>query len=95
MLAHKMMTVDSSSACSARLPEDAPAGRAPGLSTSAGMDKDFVISAANILQTLICLSNLMGAQADDAGKVRVYANLAEEKLRALGKLMRPLLWNPI
>jgi hypothetical protein len=43
------------------------------------MDKDFVISAANILQTLLCLSNLTRAEAADPGKVRVYANLAEEK----------------
>jgi hypothetical protein len=24
----------------------------------------------------------------------VYTNLSEEKLQALGELMRPLLWNP-
>jgi len=58
------------------------------------MDKDFVISAANILQALLCLSNLTRAQAGDPGKVREYANLAEEKLQALGELMRPMLWNP-
>jgi hypothetical protein len=58
------------------------------------MDKDFVISVANILQALICLSNLTRAEADDSCKVRVYANLAEEKLQALGVLMRPMLWNP-
>jgi hypothetical protein len=60
----------------------------------AGPDKAFVISAANILQTLVCLSNLIRAAADDPGKVRVYASLADQKLQALGELMRPLLWNP-
>ena len=78
-LVDKMMKVDfASSACSA----------------SAGTDKAFVISAANILQTLVCLSNLIRAAADDSGKVRVYAKLAEEKLQVLGELMRPMLWNP-
>jgi site-specific recombinase len=61
---------------------------------SAGPDKAFIISAANILQALVCLSDLIRATADDADKVRVYAKLAEEKLQALGELMRPLLWNP-
>ena len=59
-------------------------GRASGLSASAGMDKDFVISAANTLQALICLSNLMSAEADDPAKVRVYAHLVEQRLQALG-----------
>jgi hypothetical protein len=36
----------------------------------------------------------MHANADDAGKVRLYAHLAEEKLQALGEVMRPMLWNP-
>jgi hypothetical protein len=36
----------------------------------------------------------MRADADDSGKVRVYAKLAEEKLQVLGELMRPMLWNP-
>ena len=90
-----MMRVNvASSACSAQPPEDAPAGRASGSSASAGMDKDFIISAANILQALLCLSSLMRAEADNPGKVRVCANLAEEKLLALGELMRPMLWNP-
>jgi hypothetical protein len=62
--------------------------------SSADTDKAFVISAANILQALVCLSNLIRAAADDSGKVREYANLAEEKLQTLGELMRPLLWNP-
>jgi len=84
----------ASSAGSAQPPEDVPVGRGSGSSASADMDKDFVIRAANILQTLLCLSNLTRAEADDPGKVRVYANLVEEKLQALGTLMRPMLWNP-
>jgi hypothetical protein len=35
----------------------------------------------------------MRAEADNPGKVRVCANLDEEKLLALGELMRPMLWN--
>jgi hypothetical protein len=90
-----MMRVDSvSSACFAQPLEDTLVGVGSGASTSAGLDKAFVISAANILQALVCLSNLIRAEADDSGKVRVYANLAEEKLQALGELMRPMLWNP-
>ena len=86
------MRVDSvSSACSAQFPEDTLVGS--GASASAGLDKAFVISAANILQGLIGLSHLMRANADDASKVRLYANLAEEKVQALGGLMRPMLWN--
>ena len=73
--------------------EKAHVGRASRFSASAGMNKDFVISAANILQALVCLNNLTRAKAGDPGKVGEYANLAEEKLKALGELMRPLLWN--
>jgi hypothetical protein len=56
------------------------------------MDKAFVISAANILQALLCLSNLTRAEAEDPSKVRAYASLTDEKLQALGELMRPMLW---
>jgi len=92
-LGHEMKRVDfASSACSAQFRLDAPAGCASGSSASAGLDKDFVISAGNILQALLCLSHLTRTKADDPGKVRVYANLAEEKLQALGELMRPMLW---
>jgi hypothetical protein len=38
--------------------------------------------------------HLIREDADDADKVRMYAKLGEEKLRALRDLMRPLLWNP-
>jgi hypothetical protein len=90
-----MMRVDfASSACSAQPPEETPLGHASESAASAVIYKAFVINAANILQALACLSNLMLADADDSGKVRVYANLAEEKLQALGELMRPMLWSP-
>jgi hypothetical protein len=94
-LGHKIMRVDfASSAGSIKPSEDALGGQGSGSSASAGLDKAFVISAANILQALVCLSNLIRAAADDSGKVREYANLAEEKVQALGELMRPMLWNP-
>ena len=92
---NKMMRVDSvSSAGSAQPPEDTLAGSGSGPSASAGLDKAFVISAANILQGLISMLHLIREDADDADKVRMYAKLGEEKLRALRDLMRPLLWNP-
>jgi hypothetical protein len=90
-----MTSIDfASSACSAHPPEDAPSRHASESLASTGMDKDFVISAANILQALLCLSNLMSAEADDPAKVRVYAHLVEQRLQALGKLVCPMLWSP-
>jgi hypothetical protein len=56
------------------------------------MDREFVISAANNLQALLCLSNLMSAKADDPDKVRGYACLVEQRVQALGKLICPMLW---
>jgi hypothetical protein len=94
-LGHRIMRVDfASSAGSIHPSEDALVGYVSGSSAS-GLDKTFVIGAANILQCLICLSNLIRAEADDSDKVRVYANLAEEKVQALIELMRAMLWNPL
>jgi hypothetical protein len=93
-LGHETKRVLAFSTGSAVSRQDTPVGRASVSSASAAMDKDFIISAADILQVLLCLSNLMRAEADNPGKVRVCANLAEEKLLALGELMRPMLWNP-
>jgi len=88
-----MMLVDlASSTCSAQVPEDAFLRHALESSTSEDLDMAFVIRAANILQTLACLTHLIRAKADDP--VREYATRAEEKLQALGELMRPLLWRP-
>jgi hypothetical protein len=56
------------------------------------MDKDFVIGAANRLQALVFLSNLIQVNADDPAKVRAYAHLVEQELAVLGKLVCPLLW---
>jgi hypothetical protein len=92
-LANQMMrVVPTSSASSA--PEDAPVWDASGALASVGIDKKFVISAGNILQTLLCLSNLTRAEANNSVKVREYADLTDEKLLALGELMRPMRWNP-
>jgi hypothetical protein len=89
-----MKKVDfASSVCSVSSPEGKPVWDASGSLASAGIDKNFVISAANILQALLCLSNLTNTEAEDASKVRTYAKLADEKLQALDKLMRPMLWN--
>lgn len=89
------MKVDfASSACSIASPEDTPVWDASGSLVSAGIDKSFVIGAANILQALLCLSHLTKVEANDSDKVRVYANLATERLQALSELMRPMLWNP-
>ncbi len=93
-MAHKISIVDfaSSADSSAYSTEDAPVGLASGFTVSAGMDKDFVLSAANSLQALLCLSHLMTAQADDPAKVRRYAHLVEQRLREMGKLICPMLW---
>jgi hypothetical protein len=90
-LEHKLFAVDFAS--SAHRSADAPVERASGSSASTGMDKNFVISAANNLQALLCLSNLTSAGADDPTKVRVYANFIEQRVQALGKLVCPMLWN--
>jgi hypothetical protein len=94
-LGHKIIRPEILSAvCSALPTEHSPVGHASESSLSTNLDKTFVIDAANILQALICLSDLMNADAEDPGKVRVYANLAKENLMALGELMRPMLWKP-
>jgi hypothetical protein len=84
-----------SPACSARSLEDTTVSHESGSSASAGIDKVFVIRAANILQALVCLNSLMRANAHDSGKVREHANLAEQKLQALGELMGPMLWSDL
>ena len=92
---HKLMRVDfASSAGSTQPSEDATGGYRLETSASASLDRAFIISATDTLQVLVCLSSLMRACADDSGKVRVYAKLAEEKLQVLGELMRLMLWNP-
>ena len=88
-----MMIVDLASVCSAPLSEDTPVWDASGALASAGIDKKFVIGAGNILQALLCLSSLTRADANDSTKVREYADLTDEKLQALGELMRPMRWN--
>ena len=89
------MLVDlASSARSAQDPKDGFLRHALESSPSEDLDVAFVIRAANILQTLACLTHIIRAKADDPGKVREYANRAEENLQTLGELMRPMLWNP-
>jgi hypothetical protein len=93
-LANQMMSlVSAPSAFPIPVPEVAPAWDASGKLASAGIDKNFVLSAGNILQALLCLSNLTRAASDDSSKVREYADLTDEKLQALRELMRPMLWN--
>ena len=94
-MAHQMMLVDfASSARPTQTQKDAFVLHALESSTSEEVDMDFAIRAGNILQTLAFLSHVIRAKADDPGKVRKYANLAEEELQTLGELMRPMLWNP-
>ena len=82
----------ASSACSAQ-PAEGPLAVHVASSASAGLEKDFVISAANSLQALLCLSSLMSTEADDPAKVRVYAHLLEHRVQTLGRLICPMLWN--
>jgi hypothetical protein len=93
-LANQMMSVVSApSAFPTPLLEVAPLWDASGTLAAAGIDKNFVISAGNLLQALLGLSNLTRMAADDASKVREYTDLTDEKLLALGELMRPMLWD--
>jgi hypothetical protein len=88
-----MSIVSAPSAFVTPLPEVAPLWDASGTLAAAGIDRNFVISAGNLLQTLLGLSNLTRVAADDASKVREYADLTDEKLQALSELMRPMLWD--
>jgi hypothetical protein len=93
-LANQMMSVVSApSVFPTSLPEVAPLWDASGTLAAAGIDKNFVISAGNLLQALLGLSNLTRVAADDASKVREYADLTDKKLQALSELMRPILWD--
>ena len=88
-----MSVVSAPSAFPTRPLELPPVWDASGRLASAGIDKDFALSAGNILQILLCLSNLTRVAADDASKVREYADLTDKKLQALSELMRPILWD--
>jgi hypothetical protein len=91
---HKIMSVAFASSVGSTQPSgDAQGGYRSGALASASIDKTSVLDAANTLQALVFLSSLMGFHADDSSKVRVYAKLADEKLQALGELMRPMLWS--
>ncbi|HTF64397.1 MAG TPA: hypothetical protein VK638_17070 [Edaphobacter sp.] len=92
---HKIRNADSAfSSCSAAPLINALAGNGLGSSASASFNKAFAIEAANILQALVWLNVLIQATAEDSGKVRLHARATEERLQALGELMRPMLWNP-
>jgi hypothetical protein len=94
-LVHQMMKVDlASSVSSVAPPQGKPVWDASGSLALAGIDKNFVLAASDILQALLCLNYLTSANANDSSKVRVYANLADERVYALRQLMRPMLWNP-
>jgi hypothetical protein len=93
-LANQMMSAVVAPSASFTPPtEDTPVWDTSGALDPAGIDKKFVISAGNILQTLLCLSSLTRADANDPTKVREYADLTDERLLALGELMRPMRWN--
>jgi hypothetical protein len=95
-LEDNIIKFDSASAAgSSQPPKDAIAGHASHTSVLGVLDNASVISAANILQYLVGLSSLIHAESENSAQVRVYAKLAEEQLQALGKLMRPMLWNPL
>jgi hypothetical protein len=61
-------------------------------SSSAVVDKEFVISAGNSLQALLVMNSLIHANAEDPAKVRLFAHLVELRLQTLGKLICPMLW---
>ncbi len=88
-MGHQQMIADSaSSARSAQAPENPPSGHVPSSSASAGLDKEFAISAANNLQALLFLSSLLHTNAEDSGKVRLYTHLIDE-IAIVGKVGMP------
>ena len=49
---------------------------------------ELVLHAVNISETLSNLAYLIGIDADQPERVRLYAEQVEERLRALGSLLR-------
>ncbi len=54
---------------------------------------EFIARAGNITEALANLNYLIELDSGDAGKVRSYAHLAEERLHALEDLLRSARWN--
>jgi hypothetical protein len=52
----------------------------------------FAMRAADILATLNCLNYLISEEAEDPAKVRHYAHMTQESLKAFAELVRPALW---
>jgi hypothetical protein len=51
-------------------------------------DSAFNIKAANILEALWNLTYLVGEEAEQPDRVRYYANLSEERIRAMIDILR-------
>jgi hypothetical protein len=50
-------------------------------------DDRFCHEAANIVEALANLTYLICEEADHPGKVRQYANISDERLRAMNRLL--------
>jgi hypothetical protein len=84
---NKIMRVDFvSSACSTQFSEDSTMEHRSETSASAGIDKTFIISAANTLQALVCLSSLMGVYAEALHRKRPCVATSD---RSTSRIARP------
>jgi hypothetical protein len=57
-------------------------------STSGNEERAFQARASNIIEALFNLTFLICEEAGSPGKVRYYADLSEERLRAMANLLR-------
>jgi hypothetical protein len=52
------------------------------------IDHGIIDQVMNITETLVNLNYLICVEADDPARVRTYANLAEERLQTLARLLQ-------
>jgi hypothetical protein len=57
------------------------------------VEAEFILHSRDISQALLNLNHLIGVHAESPALVRSYADQAEQRLRALGELLRSLKGN--
>jgi len=63
----------------------------PRFPAAGSCEKTLSLTAGNLLQTLVCLTDLMLSEADPA-VIGKYAKLSQAKLQSLCELLGPMLW---
>lgn len=63
----------------------------PWFQAAGSCEKTLSLTAGNLLQTLICLNDLMLSETDPAA-IGKYAELSRAKLQSLCELLSPMLW---